>query len=92
MVLDGTSWQSRDDVYRAIETAIGPSYFGRNLDALWDILRTPEDSALKPPYALMVRGVGGTNPEVKQTIEAIAAVFAEARAADNQDIALTIEE
>lgn len=91
LVLDGASWHSRDDVYRAIEAAIGPSYFGRNLDALWDILRTPEDSALKPPYVLLVRGIGSASDEARQTIGAIAAVFAEARAI-GQDVALTIEE
>ncbi|GLQ08478.1 hypothetical protein GCM10007913_04100 [Devosia yakushimensis] len=89
VVLDGASWQSRDDVYQAIEIAIGPSYFGRNLDALWDILRTPEDSVLKPPYALLVRGAGSAGAEARQTIADIAAVFAEARAS-GQDVDLTI--
>ncbi len=89
VVLDGASWQNRDDVYRAIETAIGPSYFGRNLDALWDILRTPEDSVLKPPYLLLVRSAGSAGAEVRQTIADIAGVFAEARAS-GQDVDLTI--
>lgn len=89
VVLDGTSWQSRDDVYQAIETAIGPSYFGRNLDALWDILRTPEDSVLKPPYALLVHGVRSAGAEARQAIADIAGIFAEARAG-GQDIDLTI--
>ena len=90
VVLDGASWQSRDDVYQAIATAIGaPSYFGRNLDALWDILRTPEDGARKPPYALEVRGVRSAGIEARQTIADIAAVFAEVRAS-GQDIDLTI--
>lgn len=92
VVLDGASWQGRDDVYQAIETAIGPSYFGRNLDALWDILRTPENSALKPPYVLLVRGIGSASNEARQTIGAIATVFAEARAAGQPDIDLIIND
>jgi RNAse (barnase) inhibitor barstar len=92
VVLDGGSWQSRDDVYRAIEAAIGPQYFGRNLDALWDILRTPEDSVLQPPYALVVGGIAEANDEVRQTVAAIAGVFAEARAAGNLDIDLTVSD
>ncbi|HWU19259.1 MAG TPA: barstar family protein [Devosia sp.] len=90
VVLDGASWQSRDDVYRAIATAIGaPSYFGRNLDALWDILQTPEDGARKPSYELQVRGTTFASAEARQTIADIAAVFAEARAS-SQDVDFTI--
>ncbi|RNC66704.1 MAG: barnase inhibitor [Desulfuromonadales bacterium] len=40
-ILDGATIQTMDDIYRALASQLPlPSYFGRNLDALWDILST----------------------------------------------------
>jgi len=39
VILDGLSIQSEDDFHDAIENAFDlPGWYGRNLDALWDVL------------------------------------------------------
>jgi ribonuclease inhibitor len=40
-ILDGASLTTLDQVYDALAAQLGfPAHFGRNLDALWDVLTT----------------------------------------------------
>jgi RNAse (barnase) inhibitor barstar len=56
VVLDGSTWQTRDDVYDAFFAAVGaPSWHGRNLDALNDSIATGQINKIEVPYRLIIR-------------------------------------
>jgi RNAse (barnase) inhibitor barstar len=65
-VLDGSMWQTRDDVYDAFFKAVGaPDWHGRNFDALNDSIAAGDINKIEVPYRLIIRhydsiGVGAT--------------------------------
>lgn len=53
--LDGTKWQSTDDVYNSFFRAVGaPDWHGRNLDALNDSIANGSINQLEVPYRLVI--------------------------------------
>jgi RNAse (barnase) inhibitor barstar len=56
LILDGSSWQTKEDVYDAFFHAVGaPEWHGRNLDALNDSIATGSINQVEVPYRLVVR-------------------------------------
>jgi RNAse (barnase) inhibitor barstar len=56
LVLDGSNWSSKDDVYDAFFKVVGaPSWHGRNLDALNDSIANGSINAVEVPYRLVIR-------------------------------------
>jgi RNAse (barnase) inhibitor barstar len=54
--LDGSSWQTKDDVYDAFFDAVGaPEWHGRNLDALNDSIATASINQVEVPYKLVIK-------------------------------------
>ena len=47
-ILDGSTIHSLNDLYDQLSADLGfPTYFGRNLDALWDVLSTDIPGAIE---------------------------------------------
>jgi RNAse (barnase) inhibitor barstar len=56
LVLDGSTWQTRDDVYDAFFKAVGaPDWHGRNFDALNDSIAAGDINKIEVPYRLIIR-------------------------------------
>jgi RNAse (barnase) inhibitor barstar len=56
LILDGSAWQTRDDVYDAFFKVVGaPEWHGRNFDALIDSIETGRINAVEVPYRLVVK-------------------------------------
>jgi RNAse (barnase) inhibitor barstar len=56
ILLDGQDWQSSDDIYQALFSAIGaPAWHGRNLNALNDSIATGSINKVEVPYRITVR-------------------------------------
>ena len=43
LILDGIQLLSIEDVHRVIKETFHIPYYGKNLDALWDVLTTKKD-------------------------------------------------
>jgi RNAse (barnase) inhibitor barstar len=56
LVLDGSMWRTRDDVYAAFIKAVGaPDWHGRNFDALNDSIAAGQINEIEVPYRLIIR-------------------------------------
>jgi RNAse (barnase) inhibitor barstar len=56
LILDGSTWQTRDDVYDAFFKAVGaPEWHGRNFDALNDSIAAGDINKIEVPYRLIIR-------------------------------------
>lgn len=56
LILDGTSWTTRDDVYDAFFRAVGaPEWHGRNFNALRDSISTGSINQVEVPYRLVIK-------------------------------------
>jgi len=56
LVLDGSTWQTRDDVYDAFFKAVGaPEWHGRNFNALIDSIETGDINTIEVPYKLIIK-------------------------------------
>jgi RNAse (barnase) inhibitor barstar len=67
IILDGSKWQSRDDVYDAFFQAVGaPTWHGRNLDALIDSIETGSINVVEVPYRLVIKHYGSVGAEAKK--------------------------
>lgn len=59
LVLDGSKWNGRDDVYDAFFKAVGaPAWHGRNLDALNDSIANGGINEIEVPYKLVIVNYG----------------------------------
>jgi RNAse (barnase) inhibitor barstar len=55
LVLDGSGWRKKDDVYDAFFAAVGaPSWHGRNFNALRDSIATGSINAIEVPYRIII--------------------------------------
>jgi RNAse (barnase) inhibitor barstar len=67
LILDATSWKTRDDVYDCFFRAVGaPSWHGRNFDALEDSIITGSINKIEIPYRLIVRNLNSASSEAKK--------------------------
>ncbi len=56
LTLDGSTWNTRDDVYDSFFAAVGvPSWHGRNFDALNDSIAAGQINQIELPYSLVIR-------------------------------------
>ncbi|MGN1093177.1 MAG: barstar family protein [Monoglobaceae bacterium] len=75
IVLDFTGCKYIMRLYDILQEGFGfPDWFGRNLDALWDLLR---DYAGCPPVIVTIKGVGTMPKELHSYMEEVLAVFAD---------------
>jgi RNAse (barnase) inhibitor barstar len=59
LILDGSNWKTKDDVYDSFFKAVGaPEWHGRNLDALNDSIAGGQINAIEVPYRLIVEHHG----------------------------------
>lgn len=90
VVLDADGWRDRADFYAALLPAIGAAdWVGGNLDALFDALAG--NSALAPPYRLIVRGAQAMPVAERDYIGRAERVFADAAREFGIDIGLRFE-
>ena len=58
--IDGALMHSRQEAHDEIARAMGfPEYYGRNLDALWDMLTTTSGTAVMTNVSGMLNALGG---------------------------------
>jgi RNAse (barnase) inhibitor barstar len=56
LILDGSTWQSRDDVYESFFKAVqAPQWHGRNFDALIDSIEHGDINGIEVPYKLTIK-------------------------------------
>jgi RNAse (barnase) inhibitor barstar len=56
LVLDGSEWKTKDDVYTAFFRAVGaPEWHGRNLDALADSISGGLINQVEVPYRIVIK-------------------------------------
>jgi RNAse (barnase) inhibitor barstar len=67
LYLNGTDWQTRDDVYSAFFRAVGaPDWHGRNLDALNDSIAAGSIHRVEVPYRLVIKNYDKIGVGAKQ--------------------------
>ena len=81
MILSAAGWKTADEFYTAFFDAVGaPSWHGRNLDALWDSIRSGGINRVNPPFRIRISGLRQTSAECSQLIDRFAQLIEEARA------------
>ncbi len=66
LVLDGSEWKTKDDVYNAFFRAVGaPEWHGRNLDALADSISGGSINQVEVPYRLVIKDYNRIGPLAK---------------------------
>jgi RNAse (barnase) inhibitor barstar len=56
LILDASSWKTKDDVYDSFFKAVGATeWHGRNFDALIDSIETGSINAIEVPYRLVIK-------------------------------------
>lgn len=85
IVLDLSGVVDLEQVHDRIEAVLDPpDYYGRNLDALWDILGEIVD-----PTILVIDGVTGLRQHLGETAESVLDTFMDA-AEENEDLEVII--
>jgi RNAse (barnase) inhibitor barstar len=80
-VLDGSTWQTRDDVYDAFFKAVGaPEWHGRNFNALVDSIETGSINAIEVPYRLVIKHYGSVGEDAKKMASDFVDLIQEIRA------------
>ena len=65
--LDGTEWQSKDDVYNSFFRVVGaPDWHGKNLDALNDSIANGSINQVEVPYRLVIKNYDKIGAGAKQ--------------------------
>jgi len=81
--LEGRSWASTDDFYRALLAALGaPSWHGRNLDALEETFRAGDTNAVNLPVQICISAMASMGEEARQTVRRFQQLVKDLRAAD----------
>ena len=69
-----------NDVFERVLAVLGAQdWHGRNLDALWDSVTSDEINGVHAPYRLQVAGYAGLRQDLRDLVDKIGAMFAEAR-------------
>jgi ribonuclease inhibitor len=84
IVLDGNIIDTLEDVYDEIERQLSLPYFGRNLDALWDLLTRDVDG----PVEIFWRESDASRARLGPDFDRITALLREV-AEDRPDVYLT---
>jgi RNAse (barnase) inhibitor barstar len=70
LVLDGSEWKTKDDVYNAFFHAVGaPEWHGRNLDARADSISGGSINHAAVPYRLVIKDYDRIGPLAKAMID-----------------------
>jgi ribonuclease inhibitor len=80
IVVDGRSISSEADFHLQIAAALDLSYYGRNLDALWDLLSGGVDR----PLTILWTDSSGSKDRLGAVFDAIIRVFEKAKAQDER--------
>ena len=66
LILDGTTWRTKDDVYDAFFRAVGaPEWHGRNFDALRDSIAAGSINQIEALYKLIIQNYDRIMGEAK---------------------------
>lgn len=91
LILDGSAWQTRDDVYDAFFKAVGaPEWHGRNLDALHDGIANGQINEVEVPYRLIIRHYDSVGAGARQMANDFVRVIQET-AADGCPVEIVVE-
>jgi hypothetical protein len=67
--LDARPWRTEGDLIEAVIAALrGPSWHGRNYNALRDSMVTGAINEVAPPYEIVITGTANANGEVDDAI------------------------
>jgi len=80
IVVDGGIISSEADFHRQIATALNLTYYGRNLDALWDIL----SGGVERPFTIVWVNSSRSRDQLGSVLDSIVRVFDRARAQDER--------
>jgi len=70
LVLNGSEWRTKDDVYDAFFAAVGaPEWHGRNLDALNDSIGGGDINRIEVPYRVAITNYGKISGDAVQMTE-----------------------
>ncbi len=79
--LDGRHWRTKADLIEAVIAGMrGPSWHGRNYDALHDSMVTGSINALEPPYHFVITPPASPTAEINEAIAYFMDCIAEWRA------------
>jgi ribonuclease inhibitor len=84
IVFDGNSIETLDDVYDEVERQLTLPYFGRNLDALWDVLTREIDG----PVEILWREADVSRARLGADFDRVTALLREV-AEDRPDVYVT---
>jgi RNAse (barnase) inhibitor barstar len=69
LLLNCSSWQTRDDFYDALLATLGaPDWHGRNFNALWDSIGTGGINKVEPPYCFVITGFPALGAEARHVV------------------------
>ena len=81
IVLDGRSWQTEADLIEAVIAAVdGPTWHGRNYNALHDSFVAGSINGIEPPYDFIIQVPSAPAPEVADAIRYFMARISDWRA------------
>ena len=71
VVIDGSNIRSLEDFYRELAAALGLHSYGRNVDALWDLL----SASVERPLTISWLDSGRSSEVLREDFRAIVEVF-----------------
>ena len=81
IVLDGQDWRTEADLIEAVIAGVdGPSWHGRNYNALRDSFVAGSINGIEPPYDFIIRAPSVVTPEVADAIRYFVARISDWRA------------
>jgi len=94
--LDASNWATDVDFYTELLAAIGaPRWHGTSVDAFIDSMIYGGINALEPPYSIRIHNTANIPSEVKNSIDELARIIAEARSehlsTKGQDVEVLLE-
>jgi RNAse (barnase) inhibitor barstar len=92
IMLDARPWRTENDFIEAIISALGgPTWHGRNYNALYDSMVVGSINEIEPPYEIVIKGVRAANAEVADAIRCFLLRVEEWRTRDTVKIAAKVE-
>lgn len=81
IVLDGQDWRTEADLIEAVIAGVdGPSWHGRNYNALRDSFVAGSINGIEPPYDFIIKAPSVATPEVADAIRYFMARISDWRA------------
>jgi hypothetical protein len=90
IVIDAGDWLSEDDVFDGLLEALdSPDWHGRSWSALNDSIVTGGVNRVEPPYHLHLTGDRPLPEDLREWVQELVALIAEARARD-REVSITV--